>query len=110
MDDKYCIPVAFAITLRIARKHIDMTQEGLAKTAGISRSHIVKLENASATPSLSKMMKLCKALNLSLERFASMLEANHSEAVKLLGDSCAETTADALQLYIEKRNNYHGRR
>lgn len=105
MDAKYFLPVAFAMTLSYNRKAKRLSQDDLAKQAGISRSHIWKLENASTNPSVETMLKLSKAFSLDLERFGGQLQSNYTNVCKVLEGCAAETGAKALHLYIKLNNN-----
>lgn len=50
----------FAANLRVARAALDMTQEELAKAAGVSKDAIVKYESGEGyTPGADKVIAIC---------------------------------------------------
>jgi transcriptional regulator with XRE-family HTH domain len=59
-------------TLRTARK---FTQDSLAYTAGLDRTFISLLELGQRGPSLTTMLALCRALDISLTDMASAIDA-----------------------------------
>ncbi len=50
-----------------ARSGANMSQEKLAATSGIDRSHMGFIEQGRRKPTLSTLYKISKALNISLE-------------------------------------------
>jgi len=53
-----------AARVKQLREQHDMTQEQLAKKAGLSRPYLARLETARSNPSLSTLEKLAKALGV----------------------------------------------
>jgi DNA-binding XRE family transcriptional regulator len=53
----------FGRNLRDHRMHMEMTQQELANTVGLSRGYIQKLESGHYDPSLSAMLLIAKALS-----------------------------------------------
>lgn len=51
-----------------ARKSTGMSQEQLAVTSGIDRSHMGYIEQGRRKPTLSTILKIAATLNLSLEK------------------------------------------
>lgn len=107
MLDKYFMRVAFAVTLRRQRLDRRMSQEALAKEAGVSRSYIAKLEKASANPSVEMMLKINQGLNLDLGKFGSDVQATYNNAVKLLSGCYDKSGADALHRFITLNTDPH---
>lgn len=57
---------AFAANLRAARAALDISQEELAKAAGVSKDAIVKYESGEGyTPGADKVVALCRVLKKS---------------------------------------------
>jgi transcriptional regulator with XRE-family HTH domain len=59
-------PKRFAVKLKQLRESREMTQEGLAKKAGVSRPYLARLEMGRHDPPLSRLRKLAKALKVSV--------------------------------------------
>lgn len=57
--------------VRIARKQQDLTQEELAKKAGLSASFLGHIERGTRVASLDSLVDLCNALNVSPEYMLS---------------------------------------
>ena len=57
-------PQRFSIRLRQIRERRGMTQETLAKKAGVSRAYLSRLEMGRHDPPLSRLRKLAKALGV----------------------------------------------
>ncbi len=56
----------FAANLRAARAALDMSQEELAKAAGISKDSIVKYESGDGyTPGADKIIAICRVVRKS---------------------------------------------
>lgn len=49
------------------RQKLQLTQESLAKKAGISRVHLSEIENGKAIPSIIIAHRIAKALNVKIE-------------------------------------------
>jgi transcriptional regulator with XRE-family HTH domain len=58
-------PKQFAMRLKRLREQQGLTQEALAKKAGISRAYLARLEMGRHDPHLSRLRKLAKALGVS---------------------------------------------
>lgn len=54
--------------IRAARKDLHMTQEKLAVASGIDRSHMGFIEQGRRRPTLTTLIKITQALNISLEK------------------------------------------
>jgi len=54
----------FAVRLKTLREARQLTQESLAKRAGISRAYLARLEMGRHDPHLSRLRKLAKALGV----------------------------------------------
>ncbi len=65
---------AFGRTIRRLRTDRDLTQEALSYETGLDRSFLSKLENGHKLPTLSTMIRLAKALDLSIGRLVSEFE------------------------------------
>jgi transcriptional regulator with XRE-family HTH domain len=59
-------PERFAMRLKQLRESRAMTQEALAKKAGMSRAYLARLEIGRHDPPLSRLRKLAKALKVSV--------------------------------------------
>ncbi len=70
---------AFGQTLRHFRKKIKFSQEKLSQESGLDRSYISLLERGLRQPSLTSMLQLSKALNISSVDLISEVEALLSE-------------------------------
>jgi transcriptional regulator with XRE-family HTH domain len=57
-------PRRFSVRLRQIRERSGMTQETLAKKAGVSRAYLSRLEMGRHDPPLSRLRKLAKALGV----------------------------------------------
>lgn len=55
----------FAANLRAARAALDMSQEELAKAAGVSKDAIVKYERGGYTPGADKVIAICRVVGKS---------------------------------------------
>jgi transcriptional regulator with XRE-family HTH domain len=63
------LDMAFRDRLRALRLAAGLTQEGLARLAGISTSALSKLEQQDMDPSWSTVQRLAKALNVPVADF-----------------------------------------
>jgi transcriptional regulator with XRE-family HTH domain len=61
-------PQQFAMRLRQTRERRGMTQDALAKKAGVSRAYLSRLEMGRHDPPLSRLRKLAKALKVPIEK------------------------------------------
>jgi XRE family transcriptional regulator, regulator of sulfur utilization len=57
-------PERFAVKLKKLRDSRGLTQEALARKAGISRAYLARLEIGRHDPHLSRLRKLAKALRV----------------------------------------------
>ena len=82
-------PILQEIGERLARTRLErnLTQANLAKTAGISKRTLERLESGAASTQLTTFIRVCRALSL-LQRFDTFLPkplASPVEQVKLQG-------------------------
>lgn len=61
------ITVAKNLNFKSARAKLDLSQEDLAKTVGVSRQTIINIEKGRGNPSLDLCKKICKKLNKTLD-------------------------------------------
>ncbi len=54
------------LKLKVARAKLDMTQKELAKKIDVSRQTINAIEKGNYNPSINLCIKICKALNVTL--------------------------------------------
>jgi putative transcriptional regulator len=59
---------------RLRFDHDEMTQEELARQAGVSRQTIIAMESGKYTPSLGLAFKLAKIFNRSIEEIFQVVE------------------------------------
>lgn len=60
----------FGVRLKVLREKAGLTQEALARLAGLSTSFVSKLEQRDVDPAWSTVRSLAKALNISCDTFA----------------------------------------
>ena len=65
---------SFAEVLRELRLKAELSQEALAKLAGLHRTYISQLERGVRRPSLEVAMQISEVLNITFSEFASYLE------------------------------------
>lgn len=70
----------FKDRLRTIREAAGLTQEGLARVAGVSTSTVVKLERGPLAPAWETAVKLAAALGVSLDAFKDGAGAPAPEA------------------------------
>lgn len=70
---------AFGQTLRKLRKNNKFSQEKLSQESGLDRTYISLLERGLRQPSLSSILQLSKALNVSSVEIVSAVEAMLNE-------------------------------
>ncbi len=70
---------AFGKALRFFRKKINLSQEKLSQESGLDRSYISLLERGLRQPSLTTILLLSKALNISSIDIISQVEVLLSE-------------------------------
>jgi XRE family transcriptional regulator, regulator of sulfur utilization len=59
------LAIAFGAAVRSARTRRGIAQEALAHLAGIERSHVGKIERGEHMPTLSAVLKIARALEMS---------------------------------------------
>ena len=70
--------------IKIIREALGMTQEKLAENAEISLKHLGEIERGRGNPTLSTLVALSKALNVSLSDLTDLGDKDHSpDAVSL---------------------------
>ena len=67
--------VAFGMVLRRLRQEASLTQEELGFEADLRRTYVSVLELGQQQPSLTTILKLSKALNLTASEIMDMVEA-----------------------------------
>ena len=67
--------VAFGMVLRRLRQEASLTQEELGFEADLRRTYVSVLELGQQQPSLTTILKLSKALNLTASEIIAMVEA-----------------------------------
>ncbi len=65
------------------REQCGLTQNGLAERAGVSQSHLRRVERGEADITVGHLQLLCDAMNVSLKEFFSDEEADDELAVAL---------------------------
>ncbi len=73
------------------RKVLNLTQDDVAESTGLSNNHISNIENNHSIPSLETLMKVCEALDAtpdyfllgSLKRTDDILQAAIKDKIKL---------------------------
>ena len=65
------------------RKQCSYTQNGLAERAGVSQTHLRRVERGEADITVGHLQLLCDAMNVSLKEFFSVEEADDELAVAL---------------------------
>lgn len=63
--------------IRKLRRSLDLSQEELAKKAGISRVYISNLERGEQNPSINLSLRLAKALGVTAEQLFYTQSVNH---------------------------------
>jgi len=61
-------PERFAVRLKALRERKGLTQEALAKKAGVSRAYLARMEMGRHDPPLSRLRKLAKALGVKVAK------------------------------------------
>ena len=64
----------FGTVLRAERLRRSLSQDALAELSNLSRNYISSLERGTASPSLSTLEKIAKALGTSLAKLVSKFE------------------------------------
>lgn len=63
-----CLKMSFAKNFRAARKELKLTQEEVAKPVGVERSAVAHYENGTSLPHAGNLQKICKSLQITIER------------------------------------------
>ncbi len=66
--------ILIGLRIKHLRKEKDMSQEQIAFSANISLSQISKLESGKHNTSLSSILSICKALNITVSDFFNGVE------------------------------------
>ena len=66
----------FGATVRITRKTLNMTQEELADTAGINRSHMGQIERGKKNATIETIARIAKALHCSAGQLLDYTESD----------------------------------
>jgi len=66
----------FGATVRINRKTLNMTQEELADTAGINRSHMGQIERGKKNANIETIARIAKALHCSAGQLLDYTESD----------------------------------
>lgn len=66
--------VVFAKVLRELRKKKGLTQECLAEKSEINEKYFGQIERGESSPTLKKIIKICKALEIRLDEFFNQIE------------------------------------
>lgn len=93
-----------AIGKRIRQYRIqqELTQEYLAEKSDISITHISRIENGSAKPSLQVLVNICNVLNIAInDLMQDSLTASKNETAFQLNQLLADCTTDELHLIME---------
>lgn len=75
--------------IRLIRKNKELSQEELAYEAGLHHTHIGKIERGEMNLTLESLVKITKALGISLEEFFSLIdpkiEVDNEALLQLIG-------------------------
>ncbi|CAI8216097.1 putative HTH-type transcriptional regulator [marine metagenome] len=66
----------FGAKVRITRKTLNMTQEELADTAGINRSHMGQIERGKKNANIETIARIAKALHCSAGQLLDYTESD----------------------------------
>ena len=69
--------------LSTLREQCSYTQNGLAERAGVSQTHLRRVERGEADITVGHLQLLCDAMNVSLKEFFSVEEADDELAAAL---------------------------
>ena len=67
------------IVIKRLRKELGLSQEVCSGLAGIARSHLAMIENASKIPNFETLWKLSFAFNLKPYELVKLIEEEHKE-------------------------------
>lgn len=60
--------MSFAENFRAARKELNLTQMEVAKPVGVEHSAVAHYENGTSLPHADNLQKICKSLQITIER------------------------------------------
>ncbi|WP_152657088.1 helix-turn-helix domain-containing protein [Oceanobacillus sp. CFH 90083] len=86
--------------IRNLRLSKDLSVNGLAKKAYISRSYLSDIENGRTAPSLDKLTVICDVLDISLSEFFGDVPALPAEIIKLI-ESARKLTDEEIKLLTD---------
>ena len=104
----------FGTHLKTSRTNKGISQEQLAKVAGVHPNHISRYERGLSSPSIEVAAKIAEALEVSLDKLVFGLQANPEEAisdrelialfkkVQHLSSTQQATVKDFLQAFVFK--------
>ncbi|MCQ2458437.1 MAG: helix-turn-helix domain-containing protein [Clostridia bacterium] len=105
---------SYADIIRSARQARKMSQDELAAAAGVSRNAVAGWETGHSRPDLNSVRPLCRALNISLDKFFGGTEGKASGARRVLDkylrldEDDRETVECLMDALIEKRQRRRG--
>lgn len=86
--------------VRRIRRALDLTQEELAKKAGLNVVTVIHVENGKTSPNVETLGKLAEALDVGIADFFPKAEASSEGGF-------SETEIALAQAYLEQRRNAH---
>ncbi|MDO5435805.1 MAG: XRE family transcriptional regulator [Clostridia bacterium] len=104
----------YADIIRSARQARKMSQDELAAAAGVSRNAVAGWETGHSRPDLNSVRPLCRALNISLDKFFGGTEGKASGARRMLDkylrldEDDRETVECLMDALLEKRQRKRG--
>lgn len=87
--DIECLIKAFSHLMKSRRKELRMTQQELAKKAGLCSRHIGKLEDGTYSPKLSTFLKLSEILGIDLSDIIQLQNQPQSPEMSEQGENYA---------------------
>ncbi len=69
--------------IRVLREAVGMTQEELAKAAGISRPFLSTVETGAAMPTVTKAANIAAALNTTIDALFSYTDSSETAGMKV---------------------------
>lgn len=66
--------MTIAQAIREKRKELDLTQAQLAERSGVTQGHLSQIEKGDRRPSLTTLLKLRDALELTADEFSEWIE------------------------------------
>lgn len=86
--------------VRRIRRALDLTQEELAKKAGLNVVTVIHVENGKTSPNVETLEKLAEALDVGIADFFPKAQASSERGF-------SETEIALAQAYLEQRRNAH---